>query len=151
MSNKLFENWENCNKELEEKIIAPHFGFTAKLLKKKSNNQVYIYMGFLPNDFMVIFNDFDEDKKVTIKRVYDTFNVWAMNELDMNGLLKLQGDKINKSVLDTFIPIANEHIKEYEKEKGVQLVTIFRACFGIGDITILPRKVQKDIYGEVIQ
>ena len=101
MSNKLFENWENCNKELEEKIIAPHFGFTAKLLKKKSNNQVYIYMGFLPNDFMVIFNDFDEDKKVTIKRVYDTFNVWAMNELDMNGLLKLQGDKINKSILDT--------------------------------------------------
>ena len=145
--NNLFPNWENSNKAIENEIM-PNFNEYVALLKK--DNQIYLYIGFLPAN-KPDYDDITEENWIVIKKSYDAFMAWADKELNISDLLKLQGKKINLESANNFRNILTQHVYEYQKEHDVSLANIFRACLGIGDIGNLPRQLQKDIYGEIIK
>lgn len=149
MANKLFPEWENANKEIET-LFVNNFSVYVNLLNSKKG--VKLYYGFLPYDLLnntVTNEELTKERLYIIKKSYKAFMNWISVETNIETHIKLQ-NSINLEKCKRVRTIVNAIVADYEADKNVSLETIFRACLGIGDINILPRQLQKEIYGEVI-
>lgn len=146
MSNTLFTATD-INDRIENKLIEPHFGFQVELLKGAYDN-VTLYIGFLPNDiFTKMEADFSKEEIATVKEIYDKFNGFYVTDININTAIKTRFPSVNRNSL----PMIKRHVDViigiYEKKNNTTMKDLFRAAMGISDKSVLPRFLQKQIFG----